>query len=73
MTADAPESQTVREAEALAAYRSGTLTRYQLQRLLGFESRWETEAWLGDMGEHETYTLADLEADRRTLQNLFPR
>jgi len=40
--------------------------------MLGFDNRLDTEAWLGRMGEHETYTLDDLDEDRRTIQNLFP-
>ena len=60
------------ERFALESYRARTITRYQLQQLLGFDNRWDTEEWLGKMGEHETYSLEDLEADRQTLRELFP-
>ena len=60
------------ERFALESYRARSLSRYQLQRLLGFDNRWDTEEWLGKMGEHETYTLQDLEDDRRTLEELIP-
>lgn len=71
MTGEAFEPPTAREAEALASYQAGSLTRYQLQCLLGFDNRWDTEAWLGRMGEHETSSIDDLNANRATLDRLF--
>ena len=35
---------------ALAGYLDGTFSRYQVQRLLGFDNRWDTEEWLGSRG-----------------------
>jgi hypothetical protein len=61
------------EQIALAGYVTGTLSRYQVQRLLGFDNRWDTEEWLGSRGAAVQYTLNDLEADRATLAQLLGR
>lgn len=58
------------EGLALEGYRSGRLTAFQVQKLLGFGGRIETQEWLGRMGANESYSLDDLEADRRTLGGL---
>lgn len=55
------------EALAVEGYRSGKLSRYGVQTLLGFDDRWETEEWLGARGVNQNYSLADLEADRAAL------
>jgi Uncharacterised protein family (UPF0175) len=59
------------ESVALEAYRSHALTAAQVQRLLGFETRMQCEAFLR---EHEIYdySLADFEQDRETLRGLRP-
>ena len=58
--------------EALAAqgYRDGKLSHYEVQRLLGFNSRWETDAFLRQAGAHLDYTEADLERDLKTSQQI---
>ena len=61
------------ERLALESYRSEKLSRYQVQRLLGFHNRYDTEDWLGRHGANQNYTLADLQADRETLDRLLPR
>jgi hypothetical protein len=60
------------ESLALEAYRSQALTAAQLQRLLGFETRMQVDAFLK---EHEVYdlTVADFEQDRETLRQLRAR
>ena len=55
------------EALAIEGYRSGRLSQYQVQRLLGLEDRWVTEAWLADHDVHMNYTIQDLEEDIETL------
>ena len=57
------------ESLALEAYRSQALTTAQLRRLLGFETRFQVDAFLK---EHEVYevTVADFEHDRETLSQL---
>lgn len=60
------------ERLALDGYRTGRLSAFQVQKLLGHSDRFTTQAWLGRMGAFETYTLDDLEADRRTLEHILP-
>ena len=66
--ADVPRK--VLEAVALEAYRSGALTGAEVQRLLGFESRWELEAFLKQaavfLDYDETDLARDLEAFRQS-------
>lgn len=59
------------EQLAIAGYRAGTLSRYHVQRLLGFESRWETEEWLGECGAAAQYSVLELDQDRDTLEQIF--
>lgn len=59
------------ERIALGGYLDGTLSRYQVQRLLGFDNRWDAEEWLGSRGASVQYSLADLDQDRLTLDRLF--
>ena len=61
------------ERLALDGYRSGTLSRYQVQRLLGFDNRYDTEEWLGRSGAVSSYTMADLHSDRDALDGLLGR
>jgi Uncharacterised protein family (UPF0175) len=61
------------ERLALGGYRAGKLSRYQVQRLLGFDNRYDTEEWLGRNGAVSNYTVDDLHADRETLDRLLPR
>ena len=59
------------EALAVEGYRSGVLTAYQVQRLLGFETRYELDGFLKahSVWEH-AYSLEDFERDRQTLEEL---
>jgi predicted HTH domain antitoxin len=57
------------EAIAVEGYRSGKLSTFEVQTLLGLEDRWETEAWLGSRGVPRSYGLEDLEADRQTIRH----
>ncbi len=61
------------EQLALAGYLSGTLSQFQVQRMLGFDSRWDAERWLGAQGATLQYSLSDLEADRANLSHLASR
>lgn len=67
-----PERAAV-EHLALAGYVSGTLGFYQVQQLLGFDNRWDTEEWLGSRGATMQYTLADLDLDRANLDRVLGR
>jgi predicted HTH domain antitoxin len=59
------------ERLAIEAFQAGRLTAYQVQTLLGFSDRFETEAWLGQRGACRNYSLEDLEADRDILGRLL--
>jgi hypothetical protein len=63
--------RTALEGVALEGYRSGTLSVFQVQELLGFRDRLQTQTWLGTHGVQQSYSLADLEADRATLDKLL--
>ncbi len=60
------------DALVIEGYRSGKYGSATVGRLLGHESRWDTERWLAERGVPLNYTLEDLESDRRTLARLFP-
>jgi predicted HTH domain antitoxin len=61
-------ARTTLEAVAIEGYRSGALTASQIRRLLGYETRYELDGFLKahNVWEH-SYSLDDLEQDRRTL------
>ena len=53
------------EAVAIAGYRSGAFTPYQVQQLLGFEIRYELDGFLKEHGIWEwAYDVEDLQGDR---------
>ncbi len=54
------------ESLALEAYRSGALTEFQVQRLLGFQTRLEVDGFLKSHGVYLNYTLEDLDRDTET-------
>jgi hypothetical protein len=58
------------EALALEEFRQGRLTRVELRRVLGFETRAKVDEFLTAHGVFGTYTLEDLEQDRCDLQRL---
>ena len=55
------------EAMAAEGYRTGTLTLYEVQKMLGHPDRWATESWLGGRGVNRNYDASELEADRDAL------
>jgi predicted HTH domain antitoxin len=58
------------EALAIEAYRSEVLTAFQVQKLLGFASRWETDEFLKKAQASLHYSADDLAQDLRTLREL---
>ncbi len=58
------------EALALESYRAGRLTKAELRRLLGIESRYALDGFLKAHDVYEPYTLEDLERERATFQSL---
>lgn len=63
-------SRVALEALAAHGYRSGKLTHAEVQRMLGFSSRWETDAFLKQTGAYLDYTEADLELDLAVSGNI---
>jgi predicted HTH domain antitoxin len=60
----------VKEAYALELFRRGKLNHYELSRLLGLD-RFQTDAYLKRHNVFEgSLTMADLEADRQTLERV---
>ena len=61
----------VKEAYALELFRQGRLTHAELSRVLGLD-RFETDAYLKRHNVVEgSLTMADLEADRQTLDRVM--
>ncbi len=58
------------EAIVLEEFRSGRLTKPDLRRLLGFETRGEIDGFLKDHGVFDDYDMTDLERERETLKQL---
>ena len=61
-------SRQALEALATAAYRAGILTAQEVERMLGFTSRWQTEAFLRQAGAYLDYTEEDLLQDLESLR-----
>jgi len=64
-------SRAALEALAAEGYRTGKLSRFAVQKLLGFDNRWDAEQWLGARGLHIQYSMTDLDADRETLERIL--
>ena len=58
------------EALAADAYRQGVFSSAEVQRILGLPSRFEVARFLKEAGVSIAYDEADLEADRRTWNEL---
>jgi predicted HTH domain antitoxin len=54
------------EALAIEGYREGVLSRSQVRRMLGFETRAEVDEFMKRAGIAFDYTLEDFEHDVRT-------
>jgi len=63
-------SRRALEALAIEEFRSGHITKPELRRLLGFESRYELDAFLKAHEVYEDYTLQDLENELEGLRRL---
>ena len=60
-----------RELLLIDLHISGRLTRGRLGQILGL-SRFEVDDWLKQRNAPPTYTAEDLDADLRTLDDLYP-
>jgi hypothetical protein len=58
------------EALALEEFKLGHLSQPELQRLLGFETRYELDGFLKSHGVYETYTMDDFAREQETLDRL---
>jgi hypothetical protein len=65
---DLPRS--VLEAYALEGYKSGQLSAYQVQEILGFETPMEVDGFLKSHGVYLDYTEQDLEEDAATSRRV---
>jgi hypothetical protein len=65
-----PLSRRALELLALDGYKAGTLTEYQVQLILGFDDRFEVDAFLKENGVHYDYTVQDLERDSAAMQSM---
>ena len=63
--------QKIIESIALEAYRKGMMTSAQVQTLLNFSSRWQTEQFLKENQAYLDYTEEDLAHDLETLNQLL--
>lgn len=65
--------RAVLEAMAIEAYRTGAITPAQIQEMLGFHSRWETEVFLHRAEAYHDYTMDDLARDIATIRDVTGR
>ena len=83
ITVDIPESvaeqiipagmsppQAVLEALALEGYRTRRLSEYQVQQMLGLQSRFVVHAFLNDHQTCLNYSVEDYEKDLETLRRV---
>jgi hypothetical protein len=63
-------SRRLLETFALEQYKSRHITKAQLRRLLGFETRYELDGFLKSHGVWMNYTIDDLHREVATLQRL---
>jgi len=70
-TAEA-RAQRLTEAVAIEEYRAGRLSQRQVAEVLGLDY-WQTESFMAERNVALNYSLADLEADRATLDEVLGR
>lgn len=58
------------ESFALEEFKRGRITKPELQRLLGYGTRWKLDGFLKAHGVYEDYTLEDFEQERQALKSL---
>ena len=63
-------SRLALEALAAQGYRDGKITHAEVQHMLGFNSRCQTDAFLKQAGAYLDYTEADLERDLETSRQI---
>jgi hypothetical protein len=68
---DGDLSRRILEIIALEGYKSEELTAYQVQQMLGFQTRMEVDGFLKEHGVPFEYTLEELKKDRAALAALL--
>jgi hypothetical protein len=63
--------ERTRDQFLVANFQAGRLSTGDIALVLGFDTRFEAEEWLGRHGACQNYSSADLEADQRTLDRLL--
>ncbi len=63
-------SRRALEALALEEYKSGHLTKPELRRMLGFETRYELDGFLKEHSVYEGFTLEEVEQQVEGLKQL---
>lgn len=63
-------SRNALEALALEQYKAGRLTEPELQRVLGFGTRYRLDGFLKAHGIFDDYTLEDFEDEVKALKSL---
>jgi hypothetical protein len=58
------------QTQALEGYRSRNLSEEQVRRLLGFDSRFQVQAFLKQHNTYLNYTETDLDNDLAVARNL---
>ena len=66
-------SRRALEDLAVDGYKNRALSSFQVGKMLGHSSRWETIDFLSAAGVWPNYTEADLKADSETLDTLLGR
>ena len=66
-------SRKILELAAIQGYLSEELTTYDVQKMLGIESRFEVDAFYKAHGVRRDYTLEDLEREQTTGTAVFGR
>jgi Uncharacterised protein family (UPF0175) len=64
-------ARKILEFVAIQGYLSEELTAYDVQKMLGFENRFEVDAFFKSHGVRRDYTLEDLERERTTASLIF--
>lgn len=64
-------ARKILEFVAIQGYMSEELTAYDVQKMLGFESRFEVDAFFKAHDVRRDYTLEDLERERETASAIF--
>jgi predicted HTH domain antitoxin len=66
-------SEAAKEAFLIESYRAGRLSVGDVAAILGCETKFEAEQWLGARGVTWNYGPAEFQADQRTLAKLFEK